>query len=269
MKKIFLLSMTFLLLCACSDDNESQVKSEKVQVYAPDVVSLVKSMNMDRPANTYKYPITPDDEGWAMLPSGDAMVETLQIPQDILELMSTEAIIQSICEYPLLLNVFHRSQYQSDFTGVSGNNACRELLSRDDAGSRLLMRLKLLKIEKMDHIYDPVYPRILELLSMQPEILSQLNGEDKVQLINTVLEKEDIIGNSSKLTDTYSEITWILIAKALVAADYTPFVQAVDTDESLQVFIKGLPSVTYTGEYGTDAISTQILPYVQEFLKNK
>lgn len=259
--------MISLLFGSCSENNNNQNEGVMVQVYVPDLTLLTKSMNMDRPVDTYQYPITPNSEGWTMLPSGDAMIKALQIPQNILASMSTQTIIQSICEYPMLFNIFHRAEYQADFVDVLENNASQELLLHKDAGRCLLKRIELLNIDKMDHIYDLVYPRLLELLIMQPAILEQLNGEDKIQLINLVLEKEKIIENASTLTLTYSEITWILVAKVLMAANYTPFVQAVKADKSLQIFVEGIPFVTYMGEYGTESMSPRILLYVQEFIK--
>ncbi len=82
----------------------------------------------------YEYPITPSNEEWLQMESHLERVGVCQIPADILGAMSTDALVETIANYPLLVDVllFDRAEdaYQ---TILGGFNGFQELEKRPDA----------------------------------------------------------------------------------------------------------------------------------------
>ena len=54
----------------------------------------------------YDYPLTPDDgEQWRSLLTLDAMVNACDVPSERLNRMTTRALVETVLDYPLLLNM--------------------------------------------------------------------------------------------------------------------------------------------------------------------
>ena len=53
----------------------------------------------------YEYPITLDMPEWASLTSLQEKLEVCQIPEDILPQLTTPALIETVLDYPLAVNV--------------------------------------------------------------------------------------------------------------------------------------------------------------------
>lgn len=200
-------------------------------------------MNMPRPADSYNYPVYPGMKEWEDLTTSQAMVEACQIPQNTLHEMSTQAVIQAIWEYPFLSEVFHRFAYQTDFEAIFlKNNAYMELIEREDAGTALFERLVLV---------NPLTPapkfesQALEILISQTAFLSQLNDDTKRKIVETAFKNDDLrqsYFNGDKSSFTYyisAAVTCLLVGMTMVAADYLPFVEAVNNNDELKFFIIG------------------------------
>lgn len=55
--------------------------------------------SMDEP---YQYPITPADEAWADFKTSQEMYDACQIPDGVLTRMTTEALLETVLNYPFL-----------------------------------------------------------------------------------------------------------------------------------------------------------------------
>lgn len=87
----------------------------------------------------YEYPITPDMEEWKEFESHVEMIEACQIPEDILDHLSTPALAETVINYPLLSDMLAWSDSDLGFQSVvSSFNGLEELLSRDDGVDCLL-----------------------------------------------------------------------------------------------------------------------------------
>src|SRR5574344_1613128 len=87
----FALSL-FLTSCKKYENQDSTYES-----YIEDILGC---MNMQRPIDSYNYPVLPKMEAWKKFQSTSEMIEACQIPIEKLEKMSTEAIFQALWEYP-------------------------------------------------------------------------------------------------------------------------------------------------------------------------
>ena len=126
MKRLFRVFSTLLclsLLCSLYL-NVSAVSNDSTSTY---------------PINTpYEYPITPESEEWLEMSSHSERVNACQVPDSLLKNMSTSALIETISNYPLLVDVllFDKADdaYQILYDGL---NIVRELETRPNAAEEL------------------------------------------------------------------------------------------------------------------------------------
>ncbi|MDR0505676.1 MAG: hypothetical protein LBH32_02500 [Dysgonamonadaceae bacterium] len=233
--KNLLIILTFFFFTSCGNKNETGLEDNTL--YERLIRNKQKIMNMERPKDSYNYPVYPCMEEWKNL-STEQKNEICQVPSDKLEKMSTQAVIQAVWEHPLLFEVFHRYQYQMDFeTMFLNNNAYNELCKRSDAGASLLERLKKV---------NPLYPvsetgfefEILELLMAQNIFISQLDNNEKKTAIEYASNKDDLRKQDSYYTDKPERlIAWLLAGRIMFNAGYAPFISEINQNDELKSFI--------------------------------
>lgn len=96
----------------------------------------INNYTIDTP---YEFPITPDDPEWKTFTEKQQMVAECQIPERILESMTTSALIQTVLDYPLI-NDIHLFNSPEDASRVLSQdfNGFRELYTRKDTAKKLL-----------------------------------------------------------------------------------------------------------------------------------
>ena len=57
-------------------------------------------------SEVYTYPVQKGTEEWAEFTTHAQQIEATQIPSELLDVMSTEDLLESVLEYPLLVDVF-------------------------------------------------------------------------------------------------------------------------------------------------------------------
>ena len=105
----------------------------------------------------YDYPVRPGTPEWAEFTDHQQMIDACEIPESILHSMTTEALVDTVLDYPLFINI-----YLSDTTTSNGYenakevfNGLTELANRPDAASILLD-----KYQKSDVITPNAYRSI-------------------------------------------------------------------------------------------------------------
>ena len=251
MRRLIYYLFTFILIVACNNEQDQVTTFPYEKLFSENL----KCMNMPRPNGSYNYPIYPGMDEWSKFNTGQQMVEACQIPKEIVSQMSTQALVQAIWEHPLLWEIFHRFQYQSDFESIFfDNNAYMELTKHADAGSILLKRLELA---------IPLAPaprsetHLLELLISQPIFLSQLNNDAKIKVVEIAFQNDSLRKNEIPLNTFMNYngiITSLLIGRAMVAANYITFLEVVNNHEELKFYLGGwYPKGTF--EYQEHAIA--------------
>lgn len=87
----------------------------------------------------YQYPITSDSEEWFATDSHADRVGYCQIPEDILHGMSTRALVETVANYPLLVDVLLLSSAELSYQCVLDSfNGVQELEKRPDAWDELV-----------------------------------------------------------------------------------------------------------------------------------
>jgi hypothetical protein len=259
-KNITSVVICFLLISCQANDEKPQSEFK----YKELITAKLECMNMARPSDSYNYPVYPGMPEWAEFKTVEEMIAACQVPEDILNEMSTQAVIQAIWEYPFMLEVLHRYKYQTDFNGVfSDNNAYKALVKRNDAGIALLGRLNSINplMPKAEG-----EPKFLEILISQNIFLSQLNKTQKKTVIEITLENDELRQNNDEFKDNHFRATaWLLIGILLKNAEYEPFIEAMNNNEHLKSFIENTDYVYLPAVYGN--ISQLIVDFANEYIQ--
>ncbi len=141
--------------------------------------------------DAYDYPVRPGTDEWKALGSTTARYEACQIPEDILKKMSTRSLVETVLDYPFLLNYTAYNDMQMGFdTLVKIFNGLQELYTRPDCGTEVLkifLGIDPAAIgEEWDYnqIGDHVFGLMnIEILLMQEPVCESLTDEERQALI--------------------------------------------------------------------------------------
>jgi len=82
----------------------------------------------------FQYPVVPGMEEWTQLGSLQEKAAVCQIPEDILGNMTTQALVETVANYPLWINVMAYEDRQLGLEHVKSYfNGLQELSTRKDA----------------------------------------------------------------------------------------------------------------------------------------
>ena len=198
----------------------------------------IEAMNMERPAGSYDYPVCPGMEEWSVFISTWQMVSTVEIPEDMLKEMSTEALMQGLWEYPFFFELPTSSfSLQHGYEALLPYiNIGREFLSRDDAAECLYHRYEIVNVAHEGAI---ILARSLEVMLAQDVYLAKYNDEQLKKLIEMVY-KNDIIRygeNSNVETGIMRSCSWFLIGRILRHIGYEPFLNILENDALMQIYM--------------------------------
>lgn len=116
MKKIPAVLLTFMMLavlCAgCASEKDEKAKQ------------------IDTP---YVYPIQPGTEEWAKLDSLDAKIDACKVEPELMNSMTTEVLLETVLDYPPLINLYAYTDMQQAIGVVSKNfDGLQILRDRED-----------------------------------------------------------------------------------------------------------------------------------------
>ncbi len=172
---------------------------------------------------------------------------------------STQAVIQTFFDYPFSLDMYSSSSTLLDgFIGsVVFNSAYAELLKRKDAGECLLERYLL---------FNPVGCNVaiimgplLEMLLAQQEFYTQLNVDEKKELVKAALGKMDVREDFDPLLANRNETTCMLIGRIMENSGFNPFIEEVKNNKKMSKYLE-------EQFHGYDNYGL-ILLYANEFIK--
>ena len=102
------------------------------------------NLSMDVP---YRYPITPADKDWANFKTSKEMYDSCQIPDHVLTSMATDALLETVLNYPFLGTYRCYDDYEFAARYLCGQfNGLEELFARDDLTETLLERYAKSKV---------------------------------------------------------------------------------------------------------------------------
>lgn len=128
---VALLAIILLLLCFLLHENGGEDN------LSGDEVSL---QTIETP---YDYPVREGTTEWSALQSIDDKIEACQIPEEVLRRLSTAALIETVREYPLGVNLFAYDTVEMGYEKVKAQfNGLAELEKRvknDEGSARQLL----------------------------------------------------------------------------------------------------------------------------------
>jgi len=256
-----LIIFLFILSASACERNEN-FDEEQYKSYIKDKMDC---MNMPRPSGLYNYPVLPGMEKWKSFTSTQEMIDACEVPTNILQNQTTQAVFEALWEYPFFFQITYRhNHYQQDFEAVFANtNAYKEFITRNDAGSCLYSRLLLVNPE----VPTPIYSQGLELFMSQSNFLQQLSTDEKKNIIDISFKNDSLRQVAINYAENVSrEITWLLIGRTLYSENYKPFVDLANNNSQLKSFLETSVINVYTIEEYNDFFSL-IISHGQEFIR--
>lgn len=118
-------------------------------------------------------------------------VAICQIPQNILTNLSTDALIETVLDYPFFIDIYAHNSIQQGFESIKNEfNGFKELFNRKDIGIKLLKKYQNIDISEFARSRQSIYYLSnIEVLLAQKEIQDTLNTE-KLQILTNETQKK-------------------------------------------------------------------------------
>ena len=231
------------------------------------LMGCTNQTNITTVDDAYDYPIKPGTDAWKALGSHVEMLKVCQIPETKLHSMSTEALVETVLNYPLFSDVLAYNSPQQGFDAMASQfNGIPELLDRKDAGTVLLAKYKTADpaaigqdwtdIQKGCYVFSFMY---METLLAQKGVISNFNEAQCQDLVRECLVKINAKHQSEMYGGMSQESCLWVIARVLEQVKYEPFVQTVAADRFYQDFVA-------RGSYATDDVTADIYNEAEGYL---
>lgn len=190
--------------------------------------------------------------------TNDEKREYWNIPEDVLNCISTEGLISSCYNtyFPILIT--SGTGYQHSYQFVKNwNRGFEELETREEAPEKL--------IEFYDSI--PVPTKInyklfsIEVLIAQSTILTKLTKDQKTKLVNICLENHPEVRKIWTRSGFMYDGTIVIMCQLMRLDNYEPFLELLALDSYLTTFVEGY-SYTLSFDQGDTLIA-----YTQNYLQ--
>ena len=184
-----------------------------------------------RSSDAYIFPVRPGMPEWIELKTFAERLKVCQVPEPILEDMSTEALVETCLNYPFLGNITLFTTLNQGLEAVISNfNGLRELVERQDAGVELLKKYQAINPEDFDASWSPtrrgeysLHLYYLGALMTYDEILMNMSQKVKHLLLQESFQKFQSMQRHPELYGTGSlSVPILLMAKIMEKAKYLP-----------------------------------------------
>ncbi|MEO8962552.1 MAG: hypothetical protein ABI325_11765 [Ginsengibacter sp.] len=229
----FLLTMFICVFISCRKDAASLCENGSCAIV--------------KPTDTYDYPVKGGTPEWAAFTTHQQMEDACQVPADTLAKMSTDGLIQTCMDYPLLgdllLNV------GVNITGALSNmmqtfSGLIELCERTDAGTAMLERYKIMNPDCAT-CNQPIFTsnfNAFEMVIGNDSIQKKMTSNENKTLVKEATNKyrqKKNIGNYYYALYGLSTSLYVC-SKVMLNENYQPFVQLYKQDYNLQLFVAKL-----------------------------
>lgn len=225
----FLLS--FLILFSCKKDKNSNCNC----------------ISISNAADRYIYPIKPGSVEWNAAGTAggiDSIYKLCQVPQNVLQSMSTMGVIQTLETNPTLFNMLLRD---NKFFGrnevLSRLNLAWELNKRSDAGEKIsdyynqknpcCVEKMTTDLEKGDFANNWYY---FDMICTQDSLLEKLNLPAKKEFVKIVISKYNIQLLYPNTFGSSKTSSVLILSNILKAANYQPYLSVLSINSNLNSF---------------------------------
>ncbi len=132
------------MLCACNDAPAGSIQSKTAEEtqsreYAQTITDSEGGSTSSLYSEPYEYPVRPGMDEWKKYGTLQQMIDASQVPEDIVDNMSTYALAKTVIEYPLVVNTL---SYETPKEGIEEVSkyfyGLKAFLQREDAKESLL-----------------------------------------------------------------------------------------------------------------------------------
>jgi hypothetical protein len=218
-----------------------------------DMVAALKALqqpgigSIGRQADAYRFPVVPGTPEWETLETHSDMLRATQIPQEVLDRMSTGGLIETVLNYPLLGDFLAYDNLQHGFDQVTLYfNGLQSLLSREDAGRELLTKYRAMdptainpdwSIEQQGE-YDHLFT-YLEMLLAQHSILGSLSSSERRDLMVEASSKARLKAQRADIYGQFGmERTALIMGRALQLEPQLRPQRSVENTYELERFLR-------------------------------
>jgi hypothetical protein len=157
---------------------------------------IISSLSAQTEKVKWDYPVKPGTEEWASFTTGQQMVDACQVPNEILEELSTRELIEICMNYPMLFIYTASNDERAGISYMVENfTGFKELSKRKDGLEKLITVYKnypvLTEVQnKLSKDFSTPYKLpFLELLLSDDNFTKQLDAKISVDLGKLVLDK--------------------------------------------------------------------------------
>jgi len=160
----------------------------------------------------YAFPVVPGTSEWESFHTKQEMLDVCQIPEDKLESMTTEALLETVLNYPLIDTFFVFNTIEDACDVMSDDfNGFEELFSRDDVVPILLERYSTANVLSSDELESSssdnfFEPATLEYLVACYEIKNGSMDIDDLDYFYELLAEKSAERYDADIYSVHSEI---------------------------------------------------------------
>ncbi len=165
--------------------------------------NIVQADTIYETSKKFDYSFT-EDEDWLHL-SRDERIESCQIPEDIVDSMSTETLLESVLDYPFMIDMLAFNTYEEGYERVKSEfPALQELIERDNLSSALIDEYYQLSSSKSKNIDENIVKiGYITILTNQDEVednidfkvleeLDELFKKDNLYLYESLQDEKNL-----------------------------------------------------------------------------
>ena len=204
----------------------------------------------------YIFPVRPGTPEWATFTSHDEMLQAVELPDSVLQNISTWGLVMTCFNYPLSGDCSaHNNQvaYMNDLSQTF--NGLKELFTREDVSAILLYNYRYLDFSLYPSFMDRHF---IELLIGCDAYVSRLDKRQLQYLVSVAIEKAKYQGEH--FDSSFPPYSYFIMANAMIHYDYKPFINYCSTNtenSSTEIFL-----------WGINAQVEQIEKYAEAFVNN-
>ena len=229
------------------------------------VFYTLNSYSQTNSKDMYEFPVRGHEEWWQL--TVEQRIAALQIPDVVLETISTEGLLETCLAYPYLINVIFCDDYQQGFEGLTAEfNGFREIFKRSDMMNVLIEKYKNFPLEVKDIRLLQESEQggfsfrhfVLELMLAQDAVFKNLSAEQEEQLFVLTLEHKQMRQDYSDIFGNLNEVPFNLLYAKKITSDPTVIFDNMELKNALLDFIQspGIPGQSIM-DYIEDYVSVK------------
>jgi len=265
--RFLLIIFGFIILWSCKKD-------EIEDITLPECECIIETAT-----DTYNYPIRPGSSEWESFTSSEQMVEATQVPNTILENMSTIGVYETCTENPLGFDLYLVDSPQN-FYDISVNifNSWKELITRKDLTSTLIDRYSMMCHDCEENNYsswsgkggDVQYTFVsIELILTQDVVLNNISKFQCNKLGKLVMRNYEY-NNAINQSNFFKLFPVWIASRIMVKYDYADYLNLKSENEQIAIFNEtGMLLQKVGSDYNADKMFKDIMEKFESFLDNE